>query len=215
MACSVEEQQSKSGIDGPLPPWLTPLAGALTAASTLLTVLVTIVALPKQLGLFLPLTAGYFGYNFFRRKVVRKIGVFFLAVCLASSVYVGWSFAAPEGHVVFYGGELLDYKAIPFNEGSTIRLTADPHQGKSAALILMDPTDASRFTVTCWENGVIAANDASGNVERLTWVRISDGKWEGLWAPLGFIRGIAPGTALQLLPCTDWRWRIQSLLGAA
>lgn len=71
-----------------------------------------------------------------------------------------------------------------------------------------EPTVKQRVAieVSCWRNGVFNDGKRSGSLD---WGKIVSGNFETLWIPMPFVRGLAPGKARTLLPCSDWRWQLQ------
>jgi hypothetical protein len=139
-----------------------------------------------------------------KRRIIWTIVVF--AALLVSVVFVTRVYSAPDTEQFFYSGVQMDTTGIPYANGS-IPLTGDPSVGYDAGTIDPVPSDAGPFTVSCTYDGVISTGARSTDME---WAYVTQGKFKSLWVPVPFLRGLAPGAANSLLPCRNWRWRLQN-----
>jgi hypothetical protein len=138
-----------------------------------------------------------------KRKVVAAAAVLALFVSLALFTR---AYTEPANSSFFYGGALMD-KGAPFFGHPGIPLTDDPSKGHEYTTIY--PGDIADLEVSCTRSGLYSTTSRSTQLE---WAQIVDGTYQTLWVPVPFLAALAPGTARTLLPCSDWRWRLQRLI---
>lgn len=139
-----------------------------------------------------------------RRKLVAVAAVLALFVSLA---LFARAYTKPASSSFFYGGALMDTSGAPFFGHPGIPLTNDPSTGQE--YIAIYPGDVADLEVSCTRSGLYSTSSRSTELE---WAQIVGGDYQTLWAPVPFLAGLAPGTARTLLPCSDWRWRLQRLI---
>jgi hypothetical protein len=105
----------------------------------------------------------------------------------------------PDATEFVYDGSLLAPNDYLLAGEAYPPLTADPAEGRKVD-ILVEPAS---LVVSCW---VVGRYQGKGE---LIWVSIVDGDYRSLWVPLSSLGAMARGAARTLLPCSDWRWRIQ------
>lgn len=176
------------------------LAGALTSVAGFLT--------SASLGLvsiFSPIAFIILLRLTWRRKR-KKLAACAMIALIVSLVLVVRVYFVPSTVLVFYNGDTMDNTNMPYVDMVGIPLTADPITGSVRASIDPLPSDVGTIEVSCWRHGVFNDGKRSGSLD---WGKIVSGKFETLWIPMPFVRGLAPGKALTLLPCSDWRWQLQ------
>jgi hypothetical protein len=138
-----------------------------------------------------------------RRVIAAGLGI----LCLASLLLVVRVYTAPPVASFYYGGEAMEISGIPYATASDpVPLTDNPAQGYEVTSIQPDPNDSGTFDVSCTYQGIVDTGARSTDLE---WAQITSGQFQSLWVPLPFLSGIAYGTARTLLPCSNWRWRLQ------
>ena len=136
----------------------------------------------------------------------RRIRAGALAVLVAfSTVLLVRAFSTPQTQTFAYDGNVNPVPGIPYSGPgySPIPLTSDPAQGIIVARIT--PDYSGDFQVSCTYQGIIDTGTRSTNLE---WAHIVTGKFETFWVPVPFLQSLALGTAQSLLPCSNWRWRL-------
>jgi hypothetical protein len=173
------------------------LAGVAIAIVSLLTS-----APIKRIAILAPILFGLLLWLAWRGKRKKRIVgsslLFFFSLLLTIRIY-----SAPNTITIFYDGAVLDTSSIPYSQGS-IPLTDDPHIGYIRAHIYSD--EPAELEISCTQQGLISDGTHSA---KMKWAHIVGGKYQTLWAPMPFVRGEAVGAARTLLPCSNWRWRIQ------
>jgi hypothetical protein len=127
------------------------------------------------------------------------------AACVLSVVLAVRTYVAPQPVSFFYAGEVMDNSNMPYRELAGIPLTTDPSIGHIYRQILPVAQDGP-IEVSCSKNGRYAG--AAGNAP-LQWAKITASEYETLWIPMPFVLAESPGKGLTVLPCDDWRWRLQ------
>jgi hypothetical protein len=188
--------------------WLDLLATP--KASTVLTLIgvaATIATIPpttfKYLGVLAPLAFGFVAWTAWRQKWRRFLFIGALLLCLFSVALNVRTYSRPPTAEVFYGGELMDNRMF----GTPgVPLTVDPAKGFADEQLYTG--EVTEFKVSCIRNGRFSS---SGSSTDMKWAHIISGPYSTLWAPVPFVRAMAPGEARTLLSCSDWRWRFQYL----
>jgi hypothetical protein len=187
--------------------WLATPSGS--AVLTLTAVLVSVASLLTstsitRIGILGPIAFALLLWLALRqgRKIIAVGTALALLFSLALMVR---AFSAPGTVSFFYGGQTMGYGGILADQASA-PLTADPAQGNIVASIAALPSDAGPIEVSCTREGRFNDGKKSGH---LLWARIVGGNFQTLWVPWSFLNALAPGTANALLPCSDWRWRLQ------
>ncbi len=175
------------------------LAGLLVSVASLLTS--TSLTRINVLG---PIAFAFLLWLAWRQRKKVLIGATALAL-LVSLTLVIRTYSAPGTVTFWYNGQPVDTSGTPFARDPGIPLTRNPDEGYVYSSIVADPEE---IEVSCTHDGVINFVTRSTSLE---WAHIVGGKFRTLWVPMPFVRGEVPGGALTLLPCSDWRWRLQSL----
>lgn len=140
------------------------------------------------------------------RTSKRLVAAAALVLLLGSVVLVVRAYSNPGTVRFWYGGQIMDTTVFyqPLPDGGAIPLTANPAEGSVDETIY--PGDATEFEVSCTRSGTLSTNQS-----RMGWARIETGKYQTFWVPMPLLRGLAPGSARTLLPCSNWRWQLQNL----
>ncbi len=138
-----------------------------------------------------------------RSPAVRVVGAVGAAMLLViAAFFITQRIAEPATTEFFYDGSLLtSSKRHPLAGEPFPVLTDDPAKGREVD-VLAEP---SRLVVSCWVNGHYKG-------ENLTWVAIVRGDYRTLWVPLSSLGAMGRGAVRTILPCSDWRWKVQDIL---
>ena len=135
----------------------------------------------------------------------RTLTVLTIIGLLTSIVLALRFYSKPETISFLYGGDLMDNSKMPYADLAGIPLTSDPAKGYVYYEVL--PIDAVEFEVACTRVGRFNNGKQSAELE---WAYVADGAYETLWVPMPFVRAFGVGQARTLLPCSHWRWQLNS-----
>jgi hypothetical protein len=183
----------------------TAAAGAASIVGVLLALAPVLGSSAVLAGVGLPIFAwGTYQLVFKGRNFpVRIAGVIGVVIVAASMAVLVTQRLVDPGTVEFLynGSPLSTSKGSPLANTSFPPVTDDPVQGREFDSLF----DAATLPVSCWVQGKYM------NMGQLIWVSITDGKNRSLWVPLTDLGAMGRGAARTLLPCADWRWRIQNI----
>jgi len=140
-----------------------------------------------------------------RRRRRRTLTVLTIIGLLASIVLALRFYSEPETISFLYDGAQMDNSKMPYADLAGTPLTSDPTKGHVYYEVL--PTDAVEFKVACTRVGRFDNGKQSAELE---WAYVAGGDYETLWVPMPFVRAFGIGQARTLLPCSHWRWQLNS-----
>jgi hypothetical protein len=182
----------------------TAAAGAASIVGVLLALAPVLGSSAVLAGVGLPIFAwGTYQLVFKSRSFLVRIagGSGVVIVAAGMAVLVTQRLVDPGTVEFFYDGSPLHTSKGPLANTSLPPLTDDPVEGREFDSLVEPAT----LPVSCWVQGKYM------NKGQLIWVSITDGKYRSLWVPLTDLGAMGRGAARTLLPCADWRWRIQNL----
>ena len=137
------------------------------------------------------------GRVFLARETLTSAAAAVLGVLLSGAATVR-AYSAPGYTEFYYDGSAMT-QLQPAPEGG-IPLTTDPRDGTVTQTIHPEASDAASLEISCLQEGRLTAG---GQSVPIYWARIESGKFQTLWIPLPYLRGLAPGSACQRRPKID------------
>lgn len=158
-----------------------------------------------RISTFGPVAFGLLLWLLWRRKQKTLMALVGVALLLSLALVVR-VYAAPPTVAFSYNGQPMENDGTPYANMSEVPVTDDPARGYEYTKIF--PGEPITITVGCTQDGYVYNGYQTMELE---WVKVTAGTYKTLFIPMPFVAWGAIGEARTLLPCSNWRWRLQNL----